>query len=158
MAQALKAYPSFDSAPMIATVLAVATILGSSPLSATDPGRPALMFRSYGAVVVRLDAAGFVQARACDGRMRQVGVIPAQPVKVHISDDGALTGLVWDPTLTPVQRAAFTRMMLAIGYSDWKVLERACLPAAEAPAPDEPAPAPGRREPSLTLSLRPAGR
>lgn len=125
---------------MILAALAVASILGNRPLSPTDPARQVIMFRSYGEVVVKLDASGLVQARSCDGGMLRVGVLPAQPLNVHIANDGALAGLVWDPALTPAQRAAFVRMMLAVGYSDWKGLERACLPLPGAPAPDaEPA-------------------
>jgi hypothetical protein len=113
---------------MIAAALAAASILGAHPLSMDDPARQALVVRSLGRPVLRLDASGVVQARACDGRMRQVGVLSGQPVTIHIENDGALMGLAWDPALTPEQRAAFREMVRAWGLSDRRSLAETCLP------------------------------
>jgi hypothetical protein len=115
---------------MIIAALAVASILGARPLSATDPARQALVVQSAGQAVFRLDAAGYVQARGCNGRMLHVGDL-AGP-QVHIENDGTLTGLAWDASRTPDQRASFRLMMRAFGLSDQRTLRDACLPTAPA--------------------------
>jgi hypothetical protein len=113
---------------MIAAILAAASILGGHPLSTVDPARQALVVQSLGRVVLRLDASGLVQARACDGRMRRVGILPGQPVAIHIEPDGALTGLSWSADLTAEQRVVFKDMVRAWGMSDRPALKQACLP------------------------------
>jgi hypothetical protein len=113
---------------MITAVLAAASILGAHPLSPTDPGRQSLVFQSAGQAVFRMDAAGYVQARGCDGRMLHVGNLPGAQAPIHIENDGALTGLVWDAAVTPEQKAGFRLMMQAFGMSDRRTLRDACLP------------------------------
>jgi hypothetical protein len=113
---------------MIAALLAAASILGDHSLSMADPARQALVVQSLGRAVLRLDASGLVQARACDGRMRRVGTLPGQPVAIHIEADGALTGLTWSPEVTAEQRAVFKDMVRAWGMSDRRILQETCLP------------------------------
>ncbi|MDB5474737.1 MAG: hypothetical protein JWP49_248 [Phenylobacterium sp.] len=113
---------------MIAAALAAASILGTHPLSIDDPARQALVVQSLGRAVLRLDAAGLVQARACDGRMRHVGLLLGQPVTIHIESDGALTGLSWNADVTPEQRVVFREMVRAWGLSDRRSLAELCLP------------------------------
>jgi hypothetical protein len=114
---------------MIAAALAAASVLGARGLSMNDPARQALVVQSLGRPILRLDAAGLVQARGCDGRMRHVGLLPGQPVMIRIENDGALTGLSWDPAITAEQRAAFQQMVRAWGMSDRRGLAELCLPA-----------------------------
>jgi hypothetical protein len=113
---------------MITAALAAASILGAHPLSATDPARQSLVMQSAGQAVFRMDAAGYVQARACNGRMLHVGNLPGPEVKIHIENDGTLSGLVWDAGLSPDQRASFRLMMQAFGMSDRRTLRDICLP------------------------------
>ena len=124
---------------MIAIILAAASILGARPLNAADPARQAMIIQSQGHVIVRLDASGYVQARGCDGKMRHVGDIATEeagkPVRLHISNDGLLDGLVWDGRLKAEEREAFRKIMLAVGWSDWGQLKGACLPTPTAPNP-----------------------
>lgn len=131
---------------MILSILAAASILGGRPLNAADPTRQALIFQSQGQAIVRVDAAGYIQARGCDGKMRHVGDITpdgaGKPVRLHIGNDGLLDGLVWDGRLNPEAREAFRKIMLAVGWSDWNKLKGACLPAA---APADPFDAKTRR-------------
>lgn len=119
---------------MLAAILAAAAILGDRPLSMANPARQALVVHSLGDVVVRIDASGYVQARGCDGKLRHVGEIGGEALKLHISNDGLLGGFTWDPATTPEQRASFQKMMQAMGYSNWPELKRACLPVPGAPA------------------------
>ena len=113
---------------MITAALAAASILGAHPLSANDPARQALVVHSGGEAVFRMDAAGFVQARACNGRMLHVGNLPGPGAPIHIENDGTLTGLIWDARLTDDQRASFRLMMRAFGMSDRRTLQDVCLP------------------------------
>jgi hypothetical protein len=130
---------------MLLAALAAASILGGNSLSTVNPGRQALIFQSLGQVVVRLDASGYVQARGCDGKLRHMGDLPVQPqLKVHITNDGELDGLVWDASTSVEQRRAFLRIMRAVGYSDWRALQTACVPTPGAPGPDGDTPGGGR--------------
>jgi len=113
---------------MILAILATASILGARPLSPYDPGRQALVVQNAGRAVLRMDASGRVQARACDGRMRYVGSLSGQPVKIHLENDGTLTGLTWDEGVTAEQQVAFRQMVRAWGMSDHRGLGEACLP------------------------------
>jgi hypothetical protein len=119
---------------MIVAILAAASILGDRPLSMANPARQALVVHSLGEVVVRIDASGYVRARGCDGQLRHVGDIGGEALRLHINNEGMLTGFVWDPATTPEQRATFQKMMQAVGYSNWPDLQRACLPVPGAAA------------------------
>ncbi|HEV2531389.1 hypothetical protein [Phenylobacterium sp.] len=116
---------------MLTAVLAAASILGAHPLSATDSARQALVVQSGGRTVMRLDATGFVQARGCNGALMHVGDLTGPKGRIHIENDGALTGLTWDVNLTPDQRASFRLMMRALGMSDHRALGDACLPTGQ---------------------------
>lgn len=130
---------------MFLAALAAASILGDNPLSTVNPGRQALIFQSLGQVVVRLDASGYVQARGCDGRLRHIGDLPVQPqLKIHITNDGELDAFAWDPALTVDQRRAFLRIMRAVGYSDWRALQGACVPVPGSPGAAGDTPGGGR--------------
>jgi hypothetical protein len=113
---------------MIAAVLAAASILGAHGLSTTDPDHQALVVRSLGAVVVRFDADGYVQARGCDGRLRPIGTFAEQPPQIRIEKDGSVPGLVYHPNVEAVDRTLFERIMLAVGQSDWTTVAGSCLP------------------------------
>jgi len=115
-----------------AALAAAASILGAHPLSATDPVRQALVMHSGGQALFRLDAAGYVQARACNGRMLHVGNLPGPGAPIHIQNDGTLVGLTWDAKITPEQRASFRLMMQAFGMSDQRTLRDVCLPTGSA--------------------------
>jgi hypothetical protein len=119
---------------MFLAILAAASILGDRPLSMANPARQALVVHSLGQVVVRIDASGIVRARGCDGRLRHVGDLGGESLKLHISNDGLLAGFTWDPATTSEQRAAFQKMMQAVGYSSGPELKRACLPVPGAPS------------------------
>ena len=113
---------------MLLAALAAASIVGARPVSISDPQRQALVVRAEGSVIVRFDGDGFVQARACDGRLRPVGAVSDLPVRLRIGKAGAIEGLVYDPDLTAEQRAVFEHIMLSVGYSDWPQLADSCLP------------------------------
>jgi hypothetical protein len=113
---------------MIAAILAAASILGDRPLSADDPSHQALVVTSLGAVVVRFDPDGFVQARGCDGRLRPVGALRDRPPAIRIERDGSVPGLVFHPQVEALDRTLFQRIMLAVGQSDWTTVAGSCLP------------------------------
>jgi hypothetical protein len=112
---------------MILAILAAASILGDRPLNLANPARQSLVVHALGDVVVRIDASGYVKARGCDGKLRQMGVLGGESLKLHISNDGALAGFAWDPAVTPEQRADFQKIMQSVGYSNWPALQHACV-------------------------------
>ena len=118
---------------MILAILAAASILGDRPLNLANPARQALVVHALGDVVVRIDGSGYVQARGCDGKLRHVGDLGPEALKLHISNEGVLAGFVWDPATTPEQRSAFQAIMQQVGYSNWPALRQSCLPVPGAP-------------------------
>lgn len=119
---------------MIASLLAAATVLATGTPAHPELAPQALVVHSRGQVVLRIDPDGFVQARGCDGRLQPVGNLSTAPRRIRIGDDGSVAGLAFGPDIKPAQRASFQRMMMALGYSDWATLGRACLPSGSVSA------------------------
>lgn len=113
---------------MIAALLAAGSVAGLANPSLPDPQREALVVHSLGAVVLRIDPDGFVQARGCDGALHPVGNVRAAPQRIRIRRDGSVAGFAFAPDVDPAERQTFQGMMRALGYSDWNALSRACLP------------------------------
>lgn len=115
-------------------ILAAASMLGARPLAPDNPARHSLVVQQQGAVILRLDADGLVQARGCHGELRRVGVL-SDPRRLHVFNDGSLEGLVWGDGLNARQQDAFRAMMRAFGYSDHQALAKTCVPEALGPKP-----------------------
>jgi hypothetical protein len=113
---------------MIAAILAAASLSGLQSPVVDDPDRRSLVVRSLGAVIVRFDPDGFVQARGCDGRLRPVGALKDPPPKIRIANDGSISGFVFHPEVEALDRDVFLRMMSAVGRSDWTGVAGSCLP------------------------------
>jgi hypothetical protein len=113
---------------MIAAILAAAALSGGQPLTIDNPDRQSLVVRSLGAVIVRFDPDGFVQARGCDGRLRPVGALKNPAPQIRIENDGSIAGFVYHPEVEALDRDVFQRMMSAVGRSDWTAVAGSCLP------------------------------
>jgi hypothetical protein len=113
---------------MLAAIFAAVTLAGPQPLMIDNPPQQSLVVRSLGAVIVRFDPDGFVQARGCDGRLRPVGALKDPPPKIRIENDGSIPGFVFHPQVEALDRDVFQRMMSAVGRSDWTGVAGSCLP------------------------------
>jgi hypothetical protein len=113
---------------MIAALLAAATLTGGQTIAIDNPNRQSLVVRSLGAVIVRFDPDGFVQARGCNGRLRPVGAVKDQAAQIRIGTDGSIAGFVFHPEVEAVDRDVFQRIMVAVGRADWTAVAGSCLP------------------------------